>query len=152
MTQFPRTITLAALFAALLALPALAGDSHAGAFTERGHHGGAMRCLRAADLTDTQKTDIKALFDAARPGFEADVAAIRAARKTLDTDADAGADKSVLGQDYLNVRAASKKLRDDHAALQAQILTKLTPDQKTKVQSCLDSSSHGMGTHTGTDF
>ena len=111
-----------------------------------------MRCLHAADLTDAQKTDIKALFDAARPGFEADVAAIRAARKTLDTDADAGADKSVLGQDYLNVRAASKKLQDDHAALQAQILTRLTADQKTKVQSCLDSSGHGTGARTGTEF
>jgi Spy/CpxP family protein refolding chaperone len=149
MTQFPRTITLAALFTALLALPVLAGDH---GFAGRGHGGGAMRCLRAADLTDAQKTDIKALFDAARPGFEADVAAIRAARKTLDTDAAAGADKSVLGQDYLNVRAASKKLSDDHAALQAQILTRLTADQKTKVQSCLDSSGHGMGAHTGTEF
>jgi Spy/CpxP family protein refolding chaperone len=152
MTQLPRTITLAALFAALLALPALAGDSHAGAFAGRGHHNGAMRCLRAADMSDTQKTDISALFDAARPGFEADVAAIRAARKTLDNDANAGADKSVLGQDYLNVQAASKKLRDDHAALQAQILAKLTPDQKTKVQSCLDSSGHGTGTRTGAEF
>jgi Spy/CpxP family protein refolding chaperone len=152
MTQFPRKITLAALFAALLALTALAGDQPAAALAGRGHGGGAMRCLQAAGLTDTQKTDIKALFDAARSGFEADVAAIRAARKTLDTDADAGADKSVLGQDYLNVRAASKKLQDDHAALQAQILTKLTADQKTKVQSCLDSSGHGMGAHTGTEF
>ena len=149
MTHFPRKIALAALIAALFALPALAGDH---GFAGSGHGGGAMRCLHAADLTDAQKTDIKALFDAARPGFEADVAAIRAARKTLDTDADAGADKSVLGQDFLNVRAASKKLRDDHAALQAQILTRLTADQKTKVQSCLDSSGHGMGAHTGTEF
>ena len=152
MTQFPRTITLAAGFAALLALPVLAGDQPAAAFAGRGHRGGAMRCLHAADLTDAQKTDIKALFDAARPGFDADVAAIRAARKTLDADANAGADKSVIGQDYLNVRAASKKLSDDHAALQAQILTKLTADQKTKVQSCLDSSGHGMGAHTGAEF
>jgi Spy/CpxP family protein refolding chaperone len=111
-----------------------------------------MRCLRAADLTDAQKTDIKALSDAARPGFEADVAAIRAARETLDNHTAAGADKSVLGQDYLNVSAASKKLRDDHSALQAQILAKLTPDQKTKVQSCLDSHGRGMGSHTGTEF
>jgi Spy/CpxP family protein refolding chaperone len=111
-----------------------------------------MRCLGAADLTDAQKTDIKALFDAARPGFDGDVAAIRAARTTLNNDADSGADKSVLGQDFLNVRAASRKLRDDHAALQAQILTRLTADQKTRVQSCLESSGHGMGTRTGTEF
>ncbi len=150
MTHFPRKIALAAFVAALLALPALAGDH---GFAGRGHRHGAMRCLQAADLSDTQKTDVKALLDAARPGFEADVAAIRAARKTLNDDTTKGADKSVLGQDFLNVRAASQKLRDDPTALQNQILARLTPDQKTKVQSCLDSSGHGMGSsRTGTEF
>lgn len=151
MNHFPRTITLAALFATLLAVPALAGD-HPGAFAARRHGGGVLRCLRGADLSDAQKADIKALFDAARPGFDADVAAIRAARKTLHDDAEAGADKSVVGQDFLNVRAASKKLRDDHTALQNQILAKLTADQKTKVQSCLDSGGRRRGTHPGVEF
>ena len=152
MTYFPRKITLTALLAVLLALPVLAGDHPAGAFSGRGHRGGLMRCLRAADLTDAQKADIKALFDAARPGFEADVAAIRAARKKLHDDADAGADKSVLGQDFLNAQAARTKLRNDHAAVRDQILAKLSGDQKTKVQACFDSSGRKMGAHTGTAF
>ena len=139
-----QTLTLAALFAAVFTLPVLAGD-HPAAFAEGRHGGSELRCLRAADLTDQQKADIKAIFDAARPGFEADVAAIRAARQKLDADADAGADKSVLGQDFLDVRAADKKLRDDHSAVRDQILSKLTADQKTKVQSCLDSSGRRMG-------
>jgi len=111
-----------------------------------------MRCLRGADLTDAQKTDIKALFDSARPGFEADVAAIRAARQKLHDDANAGADKSVLGQDYLNAQAARTKLQTDHSAVQDQILAKLTGDQKTKVQSCFASSGQKMGAHSGTQF
>jgi Spy/CpxP family protein refolding chaperone len=151
MSHFPKTITLAALFAALLAVPALAGD-HPGAFAGRGHGGGVLRCLHGADLSDAQKAEIKALFDAAKPGFEADIAAIRAARKILHDATEAGADKSVVGQDFLNVRAASQKLRDDHTALQNQILTKLTADQKTKVQSCLDSGGRRMGTHAGVEF
>ena len=152
MRHFPRTITLAALFAVLLALPVLAGDHPGGAFAGRGHRGGLMRCLQGADLTDAQKADFKALFDAARPGFEADVAAIRAARQKLHDDANAGADKSVLGQDYLNAQAARTKLQTDHSAVQDQILAKLTGDQKTKVQSCFASSGQKMGAHSGTQF
>ena len=140
-----QTLTLAALFAAVLTLPLLAGEDSAAAFAGKRHGGSELRCLRAADLTDQQKTDIKAIFDGARPGFEADVASIRTAHQKLDTDADAGADKSVLGQDFLDTRAAGKKLRDDHSAVRDQILSKLTADQKTKVQSCLDSSGQRMG-------
>ena len=154
MKRLFQTLTLAALFAAVLTLPALAGDHQARAFAGRRPGGSELRCLRAADLTEQQKTDIKAIFDAARPGFEADVASIRAARQKLhaDADADAGADKSVLGQDFLDVRAAAKKLRDDHSAARDQILSKLTADQKTKVQSCLDSSGRRMGARMGSEF
>lgn len=146
-----QTLTLAALFAAVLTLPALAGEHSAGAFAGARHGGPELRCLRVADLTEQQRTDIKAMFNAARPGFEADVAAIRAARQKLDADADAGADKSVLGQDFLDARAAARKLQDDHSAVRDQILSKLTADQKTKVQSCLDSSRRRVGA-TGQEF
>lgn len=152
MSQFPRKITLTAILAVLLALPVLAGDGPGAGFAGRGHRGGMRRCLQEAGLTDAQKADIKTLFDAARPGFEADVAAIRAARKKLHDDAEAGADKSVLGQDFLNAQAARTKLRNDHAAVQDQILAKLNGDQKTKVQSCFDSSGRKMGARTGTEF
>jgi len=147
-----QTLTLAALFAVVLTLPALAGEHSGAAFAGARHGGSELRCLRAADLTDQQKTDIKAIFDAARPGFEADVAGIRAARQKLDADADAGADKSVLGQDFLDVRDAARKLRDDHSAVRDQVLSKLTADQKTKVQSCLDSLGLRMGARMGSEF
>src|SRR6266851_4764312 len=133
-----QTLTLAALFAVVLTLPALAGEHSGAAFAGARHGGSELRCLRAADLTDQQKTDIKAIFDAARPGFEADVAGIRAARQKLDADADAGADKSVLGQDFLDVRD--------------EVLSKLAADQKTKVQSCLDSLGLRMGARMGSEF
>ena len=111
-----------------------------------------MRCLRSADLTDAQKANVKAFFDAARPGFDADVAAIRSARTKLRTDTDAGADKSVIGQDFLDTQAASRKLRDDHAALRDRILGTLSGDQKARVQSCLDSRGGRRGPRGGPGF
>ena len=102
------------------------------------HAAGLLRCLRQADLSDSQKSDIKAIFEAAKPTIQADAQAIKAARQKLDADFDAGADKSVLGADYIAVRTATKKLRDDGQAVHDQILGKLSADQKTKVQDGLD--------------
>ena len=141
MKRFSRTATLAAL-AAVLSLPLLAQD-HGGMGGGMGGHigrhaAGLMRCLRQADLSDSQKADIKAIFDASKPTIQADAQAIKAARQKLNADFDAGADKSVLGADYVAVRAAMTKLQSDGQAIRDQILGKLTADQKTKVQDCLD--------------
>jgi len=107
------------------------------------HAGGLLRCLRQANLSDSQKADIKAIFDAAKPTFEADVQAIKAAHQKLNADFDAGADKSVLGADYVAVRAAGQKLKDDGQAVQTQILGKLDQSQQSTVQSCLDAQGKG---------
>jgi Spy/CpxP family protein refolding chaperone len=142
MKQLSRILILAAAAAAILTLPALAQDGPPGgmaAALDR-HAGGLLRCLRGADLTPGQKADIKAIFDAAGPTLKSDVQAVRDARQKLEADHAAGADKSVLGQDYINLRAAMKKLHDDGAATRDQVLAKLTPDQKTRVQACLDAS------------
>jgi len=138
-----RTISLAAL-AAVLSLPLLAQDHPGGMGGRHGRHAGhLMRCLRDAGLSDSQKADIKAIFEAAKPTIQADAQAIRAARQKLNADFDAGADKSVLGQDYAAVRAAGKKLHDDGQAIQDQVLGKLNTDQKNTVQACL--AAHGPG-------
>jgi Spy/CpxP family protein refolding chaperone len=138
-----RTISLAAL-AAVLSLPLLAQDHPGGMGGHHGRPGGhLMRCLRDAGLSDSQKADIKAIFEAAKPTIQADAQAMRAARQKLNTDFDAGADKSVLGQDYAAVRAAGKKLHDDGQAIQDQVLGKLNTDQKSTVQNCL--AAHGPG-------
>ena len=142
MKRFVRTAIFAAL-AAVLTLPLFAQD-HPGMGGRMGRHAGhLLRCLRQADLTDAQKTDIKAIFDDSKPTIQADAQAIRAARQKLNADYDAGADKSVLGADYIAVRAAVKKLHDDGQAVKDQILGKLTADQKAKVQDCFDAKGPG---------
>ena len=146
MKRFVTTIALAALAAAVFTLPLAAQDRPPIGMADRmvRHAFGLLRCLRGVDLSDSQKADIKAILDASKPTLQADGDAIRAARQKLSADYDAGADKSVLGQDYLNVRAAAKKLKDDASAVKDQVLGKLTPDQKTTAQSCLD-AHHGPG-------
>ncbi len=144
----PTTLTLAALAAIFLTLPAAAQDRPPIGMAERlERHGGGLllRCLRGLDLTASQKADIKAILDAARPTIEADAQAIRTAHEKLDADFDAGADKCVLGQDYIDVRTAVKKLHDDREATKDQVLGKLTADQRTKVQACLDAPRPRMG-------
>ena len=55
---------------------------------------------------------------------------------------------SVLGQDYLDVRAAASKLKSDGQAVRDQALAKLTPDQKTRAQECL-AAQKGAGARFG---
>jgi Spy/CpxP family protein refolding chaperone len=146
MKRFVTTITLATLAVAVFTLPLAAQDRPPIGIADRldRHAFGLLRCLRGVDLSDSQKTDIKAILDAAKPALQADGQAIRAARQKLNADYDAGVSASVLGQDYLNVRTAVTKLQDDASAVKDQVLGKLTPDQKTAAQTCLD-AHHGPG-------
>jgi periplasmic protein CpxP/Spy len=139
MKRFVTALTLAALSAVFLALPAAAQDRPRIGMADRmeRHGGGILRCLRGLDLTDSQKADIKAILEGGKTTIQADADAARAARQKLRADYDAGADRSVLGQDYVNVRTAAKKLQDDGAAIHDQVLAKLTPDQKAKADDCL---------------
>src|SRR5262245_32933250 len=143
MKRFLRTTSLAAL-AAVLTLPLLAQDRPGGMGGKMGRHAGhLLRCLRNANLSDSQKADVRAILEGAKPTIQADAQAIRAARQKLNADFDAGADKSVLGADYTAVRAAMKKLHDDGQAIQDQVLAKLDASQKSTVQDCL--AAHGNG-------
>jgi hypothetical protein len=146
MKRFVTTITLAALAAAVFALPLAAQDRQPIGRADRmdRHAFGLLRCLRGLDLSDSQKADIGAILQAAKPTLQADADAIRAARQKLNADYQAGADKSVLGQDYIDVRTAMKKLHDDGAATREQVLGKLSSDQKAAAQTCLE-SHHGPG-------
>src|SRR5262245_35863940 len=134
------TLTLAILAAVALAAPLAAQDGPPLVLADRAerHQGGLLRCLKGLDLSDSQKADIKAILDAAKPTFEADAAAIKAAHQKLDADYDAGAGVSVIGQDYIDLRADIKKLGADRSATEDLVLAKLTTDQKTKAQACLD--------------
>ena len=94
-------------------------------------------CLRILDLSDAQKADIQAILEAAKPTLQADGEGIKAAAEKLRADVEAGADRCLIGQDYLDLRAAQKKLNADVAGVKDQILGTLTEDQKKKLRGCL---------------
>lgn len=150
MKRLSKTLILAVSAAALLSLPLAAQDRPSLTMADRleRHAGSLLHCLKGLDLSDSQKSDIKGIIDAAKPTLKADAEAIHAAHQKLDADYDAGAEKSVIGQDYINVRAAVKQLKADAQTVKDQVFTKLTPDQQTRAQGCLDArkgSAAGFG-------
>ena len=96
-------------------------------------------CLSILDLTDQQKSDIAGILEAAKPTFEANVAAVRAARETFRTAVAAvPPDACAIGSDALAVKAAVATLRAQRDAVRGQVLATLRPDQQTRLQGCLD--------------
>ena len=152
MKRFGQTIALASLMAGVFTLSAAAQPAP----DMEGRHGGArgaLRCLRGLDLTDSQKADIKMILQDSRTTLEPLHDAVKADRQKLKADADAGADKAVIGQDFLNVRADHQKIKNAISAIQAQVASKLTSDQQAKFQACVDAekagASEGMHRHGG---
>jgi Spy/CpxP family protein refolding chaperone len=141
MTQFRRILNLTAVLA-LLALPALAQDRAPIARAE-GRAFPFLRCLRAADLSDAQKADIKAIMEAARPLLQAAHEKVRADRQKLHADLEAGADKSVIGQDVINLHADMKAARAELESVKEQVVSKLTAEQKAKVGDCFEGHKRG---------
>jgi Spy/CpxP family protein refolding chaperone len=141
MKQLRHVLSLAAVLA-LLALPGLAQDRAPIAMAE-GRAYPALRCLRHVDLTDAQKADIKAIVEAATPILQAAREKVRADRRKLHADLEAGADKSVLGQDVLDLHADTKALRAELESVKDQIASKLTAEQKAKIGDCLAATRAG---------
>ena len=142
------TSSLAAVALAALTMSVFADGRPPVAFAGR-HEGGhelqrLRRCLSQVDLSADLKTAIQAIVAAAQPGLTADAAALKADHDKIHADIAAGADKSVVGQDVLTAHADAEKLRADAGAVRDQILAKLSPDQQSKVNACLQAVGHGM--------
>ncbi len=97
-------------------------------------------CLPILDLSPTQQTEVQGILDAAKPTVDADSAAVDAARTQLRNDVKAGADKCVIGQDFLNLHAAEKTLHEEVESIRDQIVALLTQDQKMKLRGCLEAT------------
>jgi len=124
---------------ALLAVGPLSAQERRG----MGMHGGGAfaarrlgRCLATLDLSAAQKSDIDAAVAAAKPTLQADRQTLQADRQKLKTDLDAGADKSVIGQDTIALHTDRQKLKGDALALRDQIVSKLDSDQKSQLKGC----------------
>lgn len=138
---------LAALFAGCVALPVLAGDRAGVVVVERpagpavgddARLGRFLACLRILDLTPTQKGDIQAILEASKPILQADKDAIQAAAQKLRSDIEAGADRCLIGQDTLDLRAAEQQLQADVESVKARILATLTDEQAARLRGCLE--------------
>ncbi len=142
--RFPTRLTATLLFAGLLAVPALAADRSTPLMAERGRGERLhklerlLECLPILDLTDQQRTEIRAVLEAARPEFQAAREAVRAAREKLSNDVETGADACLVGEDYLALRAALESLRAALVAVRGDVLSKLTLEQAAKLAGCLE--------------
>src|SRR5712692_3450815 len=155
MKRFGRTMTLAAVLAGILAFPAMAQPVAGAGFG--GHHGGPrefLRCLRDLDLADSQKADIKTILADSRSTLKAAHDTMQADHDKLIADANAGADKATIGQDGLTVKADRQKIQNAISAIQAQVASKLTDDQRTRFQACSDAAKDhaSMGGRRGDSF
>jgi len=144
MKRFVLTSGLAAVAFAALTLSAFADERPAVDRASRAGHGHGLmnlrRCLSGLDLSADQKSAIQAIVTAAKPALEADAATVKADRQKIRADIQAGADKSVIGQDVLTAHTDAQALRAAAAAVRDQILAKLSTDQQASVKDCLAAS------------
>lgn len=129
----------AALALALVAAPLLALDAPAGPPAHpKGPLAGYLRCLGVVGLTDTQKADVRALLEAAKPGLDALRATLKADREALRAAVVATPpDPCAVGTAFLKVDADVKAIGDARKDLRTAIEALLTPEQKAKLEGCL---------------
>lgn len=159
MSRFSIRLSLATLLATSLALPSLAGDRAAVVMADRParNHRALQRfkeCLSILDLQPDQKADIEAILDAAKPTVDADRAAVKTDREKLRQDSNTDpVDPCVVGKDFLTLRTDAKSLRDEVRSVIDQIESGLTPDQKAKLEGCLQApkDTAAAGTSAASD-
>lgn len=100
-----------------------------------GPHARAIRAaLATLDLTDAQKTSIKAIFESHKDEGAALRAQIKADREALKAAASAPKpDPAVVGAAFLKVRADAEEAKAKMKAVRAEIDAVLTPEQRAKL-------------------
>jgi Spy/CpxP family protein refolding chaperone len=129
------------LAAVLIGAAALAGapaaDSGAPPATVGPHHrfhGEFHRVLRQLNLTPEQQTQIKSIFEQAKPGMQAALAAARANHEALMSTAPTDANyPTLLATEKTNAAARVQAMSD----MKAQVYAVLTPEQQAKIPQIL---------------
>ena len=145
MKRLSRILMCVGLATAAVSLNALADDNAGGGHMGFGHSRGIQKCLAAANLTPDQQTAIDGILASGKATMQADFQALNTDHQKLQADLNNGADKSVVGQDTITVNNDKAKLKADRQALKDQVMSKLQPDQQSKVNTCLESSGHFHG-------
>jgi Spy/CpxP family protein refolding chaperone len=106
---------------------------------DHGRKSNLQKCLTVVELTDAQKTQVKAVMEAARPELEvlhektvADRQALRAAIETTPQDSCA------IGAAFAQVEADRKAIRSEREEVRDAVLALLTAEQKAKLEGCLE--------------
>jgi len=147
MKRFPRTPALAVLaFAAQVAARAQDGPAARGAWSHGMRPMAMEKCLATLDLSADVRANVDNALAGGRATLKADGLAIRTADDKMQADLANGAEKSVLGQDAIDLDAAKQKMKTDGHALHDQVLAQLSPDQQDALRSC--AASHA-GKHRG---
>jgi hypothetical protein len=145
MKRFPGTPAL--LITLLAAASAARADQNGG---PRPGGGGGLRgmerCLSTLDLPAAQQANVEASLNNGRATLKADGEALKAAHTQMQADLANSADKSVIGQDAINLDAAKAKMKTDAQAVHDDVLAKLSTDQQDAFNAC--ASSHS-GYHRG---
>jgi len=136
----------AALTLALVAPPLLAagpgappaGATAAGPQAPKGPLAGYLRCLGVVGLTETQKADVKAILEAAKPGLDALHATLKADREALRAAITAtNPDPCAIGTAVLKVETDLEAIGEALKEVRSDIEALLTAEQKAKLEGCL---------------
>ncbi len=153
----PKRIWLTLAIVAALALPlafvALAQPGPGGGFGFRGGPGGCggpHHLFRDLDLTESQRTEIHALFEAQHEAHEAQRTAVEAARKALHDLAlsDGYTEEAARAQAQALANAMSETVTAHVGALHAVYLL-LTPEQRQELAANVAECPAGGGAPSG---
>jgi Spy/CpxP family protein refolding chaperone len=141
MKRFPRIAT----FALVAFAAAAAARSEQGAGPRGWGHGmnHMSQCLAQLSLSDSVRADVDNALANGRTTLRADREALQPAQSQMKTDLANNADKSVIGQDTINVDAAQKKMKADGKAMHDQVFALLSPDQQDTLRACAAQGGKG---------
>ena len=130
------------IVAALGAAVAARADEKAGPHHPMGFGlRGLEKCIASATLSPDARSGAEAALASGRDVLKADGAAMKAAHDRLQTDLTNNADKSVIGQDTIDVDAAKTKLHADMQTIHDQAFAALSPAEQDAVHSCMASNA-----------
>jgi len=136
--RLPLVLT-AALALAVGASPLLAAAAPPVPQCHPGPFAPILRCLSIVNLTDAQKADIQAVFEAARPEAEALHAKLMADREALKAEIEkTPPDPCAVGTAALALHVDREAARALFERVKADVLALLTPGQKVKLAGCLE--------------
>lgn len=106
---------------------------------EQGRKSNLQKCLTIVQLTDEQKTQVKAVMEAARPELEVLHQKVVTDRQALRSAIEATPqDSCAIGTAFVQTQADRKAIRTERDEVRAAVLALLTPEQAARLEGCLE--------------